>query len=245
MKTVCITGANRGIGNATSKLFAERGWKVIAHARKQTSLFDTFCNEISAMPVFFDMLDVATMKNCIKSLKENGVIIDALVNCAGIAGGNLFQMTNISEIRHIFDVNLFAQMELTQLILKLMAKEGASIVNVASVAGIDLRASNSAYGVSKAAVIAWTKVLSLELMGKVRVNAVAPGLTQTDMALELEKKHKPITPGKAKFGRLGQPHEIAEAILYLSSDKASFVSGTVFRVDGGGGYLEKCVVIGN
>jgi 3-oxoacyl-[acyl-carrier protein] reductase len=126
-------------------------------------------------------------------------------------------------------------MELTQLVLKIMAKEDASIVNVASVAGVDFRAGNSAYGVSKAAIIAWTKVLQAELRGKVRVNAVAPGLTETDMAQEMEEKLQAKTIACSILDRLGKPAEIAQAIYFLASDNASFITGQVLKVDGGGG----------
>jgi 3-oxoacyl-[acyl-carrier protein] reductase len=144
-------------------------------------------------------------------------------------------MTPISSIKDVFNVNLFAHMELTQNVLKIIAKENASIVNVASVAGIDFRGGNSAYGVSKAALIAWTKILQAELRGKVRVNAVAPGLTETDMAQEMEAKLQAITLSRAVIGRLANPREIAKTIYFLASDDASFITGEVLKVDGGGG----------
>ena len=240
-KTAFITGTSRGIGKATVNVFAENGWNIIAHARKQSQEFENGLSELAAScdvtitPAYFDMLDSVVMKECIKELKKNKIVVDALVNNAGIAHGALFQMTSISSIKNVFDVNLFAHMELTQLILKIMAKEGASIVNVASVAGIDMRSGNSAYGVSKAALIAWTKVLQMELHGNVRVNAVAPGLTETDMAHIMEDKLQAITLSRAVISRLANPDEIAKAIYFLSSDEASFITGAVLKVDGGGG----------
>jgi len=240
-KTAFITGTSRGIGKATVKIFAEYGWNVIAHARKRTEEFEKYLselaelNKVSIKPVYFDMLDSALMKECVKELKKNNVTIDALVNNAGISHGSLFQMTPVSVIKDVFNVNLFAHMELTQFVLKIMAKDNASIVNIASVAGIDFRAGNSAYGVSKAAIIAWTKVLSVELRDKVRVNAVAPGLTETDMAKEMEEKLQAITLSRAVISRLAKPDEVAKTIYYLSSDDASFITGQVLKVDGGGG----------
>jgi 3-oxoacyl-[acyl-carrier protein] reductase len=240
-RTALITGTTRGIGRATAGVFAEKGWDVIAHARKRTEEFEydmsklAASNNISVTPVYFDMLDSTTMKECIKELKKNGRTIHALVNNAGIAHGALFQMTPVSAIRDVFDTNLFAHMELTQLVLKIMPKGNAAIVNVASVAGIDFRGGNSAYGVSKAAMIAWTKVLEAELRGNVRVNSVAPGLTETDMAQEMEKKLSAITLSRTVIGRLAKPEEVARAIYYLSSDDASFITGQVLKVDGGGG----------
>ena len=240
-KTAFITGTSRGIGKAAVREFAENGWNVITHARKHTAEFESFLTElgevhhVSIMPVYFDMLDTAAMKECVKELKNKKTVVDALVNNAGVAHGGLFQMTPVSTIKDIFDINIFAQMELTQLVLKIMAKENASIVNVASVAGIDFRGGNSAYGVSKAALIAWTKVLQTELRGKVRVNAVAPGLTETDMAMEMEEKLQAITLSRAVISRLAKPEEVAKAIYFLSSDNASYITGHVLKVDGGVG----------
>jgi len=240
-KTVFITGTTRGIGKATARVFAENGWTVIAHARKFSEEFECYLTELSSLgkvsivPVYFDMLDSVSMKECVLQLRKKGFQIDALVNNAGVAHGGLFQMTPISTIKEIFDVNLFAHMELTQLVLKIMPKKNASIVNVASDAGIYFRSGNSAYGVSKAAMIAWTKVLQTELRDRVRVNAVAPGLTDTDMAQKMEEELHAITLSRAVISRLAKPEEVAKTIYFLSSDDASFITGQVLSVDGGGG----------
>ena len=240
-KTAFVTGTSRGIGKATVEVFAENGWNVIAHARKRTEELENYLSELAAFnnvlitPVYFDMLDSAGMKDSVKELRKNNIIVDALVNNAGISHGGSFQMTPVSVIKDVFNVNLFAHMELTQLALKIMAKTNASIVNVASVAGVDSRTGNSAYGVSKAAMIAWTKVLSAELRDKVRVNAVAPGLTETDMAQEMEEKLQAITLSRAVISRLAKPDEAAKAIYFLSSEDASFITGQILKVDGGGG----------
>lgn len=240
-KTVLITGAARGIGKATAELFASNGWNVVAHARKYTEEYERHVTNlaeqyrVTIVPVYFDMLDPEAMKRSIRELKTRKVVINALVNNAGVAHGSLFQMTSMSTIKEVFNVNLFAHMELTQLVMKIMAKNGASIINVASVAGTDFRAGNSAYGVSKAALIAWTKVLAVELCGRVRVNAVAPGLTDTDMAKQMEEKLSAITLSRSVIDRLARPEEVARAIFWLSSCEASFIHGQVLKVDGGGG----------
>jgi len=242
--TVFITGTSRGIGKTTVKVFAENHWNVVAHARKRTDEFESFLSQladsenVSLKPVYFDMLDSAAMKDCIKELRKDKITIDALVNNAGIAHGGLFQMTPVSVIKSVFDINLFAHMELTQLVLKIMNKDSASIVNVSSVSGIDFRKGNSAYGVSKAALIAWTEVLQIELQGRVRVNAVAPGLTDTDMAQLMGESEYAAMLSRAVMNRLAKPEEVAEAIYFLSSDKASFITGQVIKVDGGGGYVD-------
>ena len=126
-------------------------------------------------------------------------------------------------------------MRLTQLVARFMVKQRAgAIVNLASVAGIDLEQGNCAYGASKAALIAFTKTGAKELAaGGVRMNAVAPGLTDTRMAGQMKQNTGEEMVQASAMRRLGHPEEIADAIFYLASDAASFVTGQVLRVDGG------------
>ena len=194
-KTVFITGTNRGLGKAFVETFAANGANVIAHARKETSEFREFLNDaaqkngVTITPVFFDMTDSAAMKDAVRSIVVAKTPVNILVNSAGVAHGGLFQMTSMEKIREVFAVNLFAHMELTQLLLRYMMRfSGGSIVNIASISGIDLKKGNCAYGVSKAALIAFTKTLAAEVASSgLRVNAVCPGLTNTDMASLMEE----------------------------------------------------------
>jgi 3-oxoacyl-[acyl-carrier protein] reductase len=237
MKTVFITGTNRGIGKAILKQFIQNGWNAIAHARKPTPEFEDFISElaksysITITPIYFDMQDENEMKNAVKEIIYTPKItIDALVNNAGIIKNKLFMMFPMSEIRDIFEVNLFAQMRLTQLVIKRMPKQSGSIVNVSSIAGINFSEAQSAYGVSKAALLAWTKVLSIELMGKIRVNAVAPGQTDTDMGHQSDIAMEYFIKS---LGRLVNPQDVANAVYWLSSDDAAFISGVTLKIDGG------------
>ncbi len=135
-KTALITGSNRGIGKALVRQFAHNGADIIAHARRETSDFMQMCIEISdaysvkVMPLFFDMTDSAAMKSALRGLMSSKVPVNVLVNNAGVAHGGLFQMTSITVIREIFDINLFSQMELTQYLLRYMCKwSNACIIN--------------------------------------------------------------------------------------------------------------------
>lgn len=240
-KNVIITGTNRGIGKKMMEVFASEGANIWAHARKETPEFLQLVDSISSKskvtitPIYCDMTNKREMKECVKLIVTSKQKVDALINNVGVAHGGLFQMTSVDEIRRIFEVNLFSIMEFTQLVSRLMVRQKCgSIVNMASISGLDLCSGNCAYGTSKAALIAFTKTLSTELapLG-IRVNAIAPGLTDTDMATLMEKKAGLSMIRESAMGRLGKPEEIVELALFLASDKASFITGQVIRCDGG------------
>lgn len=240
-KSVLITGANRGIGRAIAEAFAQKGANLIVHSRRLTQ---DFTEDMSALAtqygvivecVAFDMTDTLAMKVAVDSVLPQGRKIDVLINNAGIAHGGLFQMTPLSVVRSVFDVNFFAQVELTQLLIRRMIRQkSGAIVNIGSIAGLDLAAGNVAYGVSKAALMAFTKTMAAEVgsMG-LRVNAVAPGLVDTEMATQMEKKAGIEMIQSSAMKRLATKGEIAQVVLFLASDAASFVNGQIIPVNGG------------
>lgn len=240
-KTVLITGTNRGIGKVILEEFAKCGANVIAHSRKETPEFVEYINSIAktygvtVTPVYFDMTDSSKMKEELQNIIKSKHNLYALVNSAGIISSGLFQMTSISTIKNVFDVNLFSQMELTQLVLKKFLKQkSGNIINIGSVGGLDAEAGSTAYGSSKAAFMCWTKILAQEYgqLG-IRANVVAPSLTKTNMIDKINIVVQDEIINNNGLKRIAQPSEIAKVVVFLASEQSSFVNGQIIRVDGG------------
>jgi len=240
-KNIIITGANRGIGKAILEKFAENQCNIWACARSKNEEFErkieeiAIANSVSITPVYFDLSSEESIKEGFKQIFKEKRPIDILVNNAGIGHSALFQMTSMSKVREVFEVNIFAMMELTQLVLKVMTRQKyGSIINIASIAGLDAYSAHCAYSASKAAVIAFTRSLAAELaMQGIRVNAIAPGGTETDMIAIFKEKADGNLLKNAAMNRLAKPEEIANVALFLASNESSFVNGQVIRVDGG------------
>lgn len=238
---IIITGASRGIGFAVLQQFAGRGDNVWACAHHVNPEFEQKIrilseqNHVWIKPVYFDLSDEESIKQGIKSILDEKMQIDVLVNNAGIPFGGLLTMTPMSKLKEVFNVNYFSQIQIMQMVAKkMMRQKKGCIVNVASVAGIETYPGYLAYGASKAAVIWSTKAISKELgVFGIRVNAVAPGLTNTQMTDYKSDEESQKVVQRTSLRRMGEPQEIASAIVYLASEKASFMTGHVMVVDGG------------
>lgn len=236
-----ITGCNRGIGKEAVRLFAERGYNLICCIRKENEEFSAFIselkenNKIDADILYFDMTDEDSIKEALKPILKDRRRIDVLINNAGIATGGFLQMTSMKQLKEVFQINYFSHVLITQLITKLMMRQKSGcIVNMGSVAGLDNFAGYTAYGASKAAMMSFTRTIARELAPyNIRVNAIAPGLTDTGMAGQMEEKAWKEMVARTDMNRLGKPNEIAQMMLFLASDEASFITGQVYRVDGG------------
>lgn len=240
-KYVLITGTNRGIGLCCLQKFAEQGANILAHARKENPEFESMIATLSQKsigqikPIYFDLEKEAEIKTAIMQIKKEKTPVHILINNAGIAHGGLLSMTPMSKLKEVFEVNFFAQMLITQLISRIMIQQkNGCIVNIASVSGIESEAGSLAYGSSKAAFIWATKCISKELMPhNIRVNAIAPGYTKTDMGMYKSEEELEKTIQAISMKRMATPEEIVESILFLASDKASYITGHILSVDGG------------
>ena len=191
-------------------------------------------NEI--IPIQLDLGNEIQIKDAASKILSSKKPIDILINNAGTIHTALFQMTSIKKLKEIFDINFFSQTIFTQYILKSMInnKKG-NIIYISSTSGIDGNEGRSAYSSAKAAIIAQAKALSREVgLYNIRVNAIAPGLTDTDMMRNntQEKVIQEMT-SRTSLKRIGKPDEIANTVLILSSELSSFITGQVIRVDGG------------
>ena len=241
-KTAVVTGCNKGIGKKILEVFSANGATVFACVRNIDEEFKSFSNKLKQkfnnqiIPVQFDLNDEKGIKEAANIILTSNKSIDILVNNAATIHTSIFQMTPVKKLKELFEVNFFSQTIFTQYILKSMIKnKKGSIVYISSSSALDGNEGRSAYSSAKAAMIAHAKVLSRELgVHNIRVNSIAPGLTNTDM---MKKNHqeKIINEviSRISLRRIANPEEIANVVLLLSSDLTSYITGQVIRVDGG------------
>lgn len=240
-KNIVVTGTASGMGKSMLELFSSMGASVFAHARAETQEHLAMCEKLSKdhnaeiMPIYFDLTDGNAMKEAVKYIRSTKKKIDGLVNNAGVIHNSLVQMTRMDDVRRMMEINFIAPYLLTQYISKMMVKSGGgSIVNIASAAALDGNAGKSAYGSSKAALITFTKCLAEELGNSgIRVNAICPGLTDTKMISDMYDYIYEIEVKAASLRKTAKPEDIANVASWLLSDKSSYITGQVIRVDGG------------
>lgn len=244
-RTVIITGTNRGIGNAILKRFAkEKDVCILAHARKESTEFLNDIEELKSkqpdidiVPFYCDLSDQDSVKNGFSGLLKQYKTVDVLVNNAGVVmPSKSFLMLDDSTLRDSFEINFFAQVKITQLVCRAMIRNGSgAIVNMSSVAAFSGVEGQFEYTANKAAIVGMTRRLSNELAPyNIRVNAVAPGMTKTDMIMQMDDEMREKLISRVIANRLGEPEEIANAVYYLAGDEASFINGQTLIVNGGG-----------
>lgn len=245
-KVVIVTGASSGIGRAAASLFASKGSTVIAVGRNEKELSvlskSVGSKKGSIRPHLADVTEMSQLERIASETIHNHGQIDVLINSAGIIKNGTIETTTLDDWDKMLHINLRSVFALSQKCLPYLTETKGNIVNVSSVAGTRSFPNVLAYCVSKAAIDQLTRCSALELAAKgVRVNAVNPGVVVTNIHkrggmedaayedfLEHSKETHPI-------GRVGTPQEVGELIYYLASDKASWITGATYEIDGGRG----------
>ncbi len=229
-KVALITGAGRGIGKVIAEQFISDGAIVYVNDLNEPEVE-------GAKPICFDVTDTNALKAGLMSIYKAEGRIDVVVNNAAIIANQKLGMVTKPLLEKMYAVNVFAVIDMIQIASRLMARNGGGcFVNMASVTGVVGSPGQVAYSASKGAVIALTKSSAKELAPQgIRVNAVAPGIIKTERFEELyeasgDKIDQRI--GRIALGRLGTPQDIAYAVSFLASDRASYISGHVLGVDG-------------
>lgn len=233
-KVVLITGSSRGIGAATARLAKQYGATVVLHGQTESEQLIKLTQELESTFIVCDVVDTVAVDGAVKVAVAKLGRIDALINCAGYSVRTPFLETTDKEWLHMFQINVLGTAHFCQAVLPYMQKhQSGRIVNVASIRGISSLAGKATYSASKAAIINLTSVLAKEFAPIISVNAVAPGFTETELLKSLMDEELRKQVSTALLGRIGQPNEIAEALLFLASDRASFITGQTLIVDGG------------
>ncbi|OGI94024.1 hypothetical protein A3A03_00700 [Candidatus Nomurabacteria bacterium RIFCSPLOWO2_01_FULL_40_18] len=232
-KIILITGSSSGIGVATARLAQEYGAKVILHGRTESPELKTLAKELDCEYIVCDVADKSAVESAVADILKKVKRIDVLVNSAGIAPRAKFLESTDEHWLDIFKVNVLGTAHFCQAVIPHMQKNKyGRIVNIASIRAYIDTAGRPAYSASKAAIVNLTAVLAKEFAPDIAVNAVAPGYTDTPITANWDDE----VWAKAKTSllkRIAQPKEIAEAILFLASDRASFMTGQTILVDGG------------
>uniref|UniRef100_A0AAF5PZ42 Oxidoreductase n=2 Tax=Wuchereria bancrofti TaxID=6293 RepID=A0AAF5PZ42_WUCBA len=246
-----ITGASSGIGKATAEYFAEKGYNLSLNGRNEKALEATVNNCItkglskdSILTTMGDLTDEKVVNSLVERTMEKFGRTDSLINAAGILINGKVMDCSMQDYDYLMNVNLRSIVQLTRKVIPYLIKTKGSIVNVSSINGPCPFSGVTFYCVSKAGLDQFTKCLALELGPEgVRVNSVNPGVIVTDIHKRsgmTDKDYHEFLDRATKFaalGKTGKAVDIARAIYFLASDKSSFITGDLLRVDGGRGIM--------
>jgi 3-oxoacyl-[acyl-carrier protein] reductase len=235
-----VTGAGRGIGHAIAVRLAQEGARVASVSRTESNAQKT-ADEINSLRAdaakayAVDVADQAAVQKAAARIFEDFGRVDVLVNNAGVTRDGLSMRMSMEDWDTVMNTNLKGAFNFIQAVMRPMIKQRSGrIINISSIAGLTGNAGQANYSASKAGLIGLTKTLARELASRgITVNAVAPGLIETDMTTVLSDEIRQAILQKVPLGKLGEPDDIAGAVAYLASPEAKYITGQVLTVDGG------------
>ncbi|HEY6931025.1 MAG TPA: beta-ketoacyl-ACP reductase [Thermoanaerobaculia bacterium] len=240
MKTAVITGGVRGIGRAIAGELVAAGHRVVLTYRKESVRGEQAVAEITArggqaVALKADVTDPQDVRALAERVETDFGGADILVNNAGIIKDAVFALMKEEDWDRVVDTDLKGAFRVTRSLIRgMLHKSWGRIVNIVSVSGISGHPGQTNYSAAKGGLIAFTKALALELATRgITVNAVAPGLVETEIIAHLKPEARKDFLAKIPMARFGQPEEIAAIVGFLASERASYVTGQIWRVDGG------------
>jgi 3-oxoacyl-[acyl-carrier protein] reductase len=235
-KNIIVTGASGGIGNAIIEKFIETGANILATGTRVEKL-EELKNKYSQIKILkFDISQSDKIDEFIdNAMTELGGSLDCLVNNAGVTQDNLAIRMSLDEWKKVIDINLTSTFLLSKAAIKKMLKnKSGKIVNITSVVGHTGNLGQANYTASKAGIVAMSKSLAIEYAKKnININCISPGFIQTAMTDKLDDKFKEAIISKIPSARLGDPEDIANAVVFLCSNKASYINGETLHINGG------------
>lgn len=239
-QTAIVTGGSRGIGRAVAMRLAKDGMNLVINYRGNSAAAEEterLCRELGA-EVLLVQGDVSRAEDCEKlaaQAKEAFGRVDVLVNNAGITRDGLLARMTEEDFRAVLDVNLVGPWNMMKAVNRIMMKQRyGRIVNLSSVTGLMGNMGQTNYAAAKAGIVGMTKSYAREVAGRgITVNAVAPGFIDTDMTEAMPEGAKDKIITGIPMGRTGKPEDVAEAVAFLASEQAGYITGEVLRVDGG------------
>ncbi len=235
-KNIIVTGASGGIGNAIVKKLSEAGANILASGTRIEKLEELKKNFKGIKILKFDISESEKVEEFIENAtSELGGSLDGIVNNAGITQDNLAIRMSLDEWQKVININLTSTFLMSKFAIKKMLKnKSGKIINITSVVGHTGNLGQVNYTASKAGIIAMSKSLAIEYAKKnININCISPGFIKTAMTDKIDDKFKEVIISKIPSARLGEPDDIANAVLFLSSDQSNYINGETLHVNGG------------
>ena len=235
-KNIIVTGASGGIGNSIVKSLYENGANILATGTRLEKLEELKSKFNNLKFLQFDISQTEKIEKFIENASsELGGTLDCIINNAGITKDNLAIRMSLEEWKKVIDINLTSSFLLSKFAIKKMLKnKSGKIINITSVVGHTGNLGQTNYTASKAGIIAMSKSLAIEYAKKnININCISPGFIKTAMTDKIDEKYKEIIISKIPSGRLGNPEDIANAVIFLASNQSDYINGETIHVNGG------------